>query len=120
MAFKSSSEEFGEHGRRSISRRLVDVMLVLLIIFIVTAPMLVQGLQVQLPREAASPLAHKGPEPHRPHTHPRPARTDRDQPVHPKLLAARLGPLLPAARAPCTSKATNASPTASSSTSWRR
>jgi biopolymer transport protein TolR len=35
---------------------LVDVMLVLLIIFIVTAPMLVQGLQVELPREAASQL----------------------------------------------------------------
>ena len=32
---------------------LVDVMLVLLIIFIITAPMLVQGLQVDLPKQAA-------------------------------------------------------------------
>ncbi|MBI3329438.1 MAG: ExbD/TolR family protein [Nitrospinae bacterium] len=35
---------------------LVDVMLVLLIIFMVTAPMLQQGIDVNLPREAAGNL----------------------------------------------------------------
>ena len=34
----------------------VDVMLVLLIIFMVTAPMMVQGLNVDLPRATARPL----------------------------------------------------------------
>ena len=37
----------------------VDVMLVLLIIFMVTAPMLVQGVDVNLPRTAAVPLEEK-------------------------------------------------------------
>jgi len=37
----------------------VDVMLVLLIIFMVTAPMLVQGVDVNLPRTAAAPLEEK-------------------------------------------------------------
>jgi biopolymer transport protein TolR len=35
---------------------LVDVMLVLLIIFMVTAPMLQQGVEVQLPVESGDPL----------------------------------------------------------------
>jgi biopolymer transport protein TolR len=35
---------------------LVDVMLVLLIIFMVTAPMMVQGLNVDLPEATAKPL----------------------------------------------------------------
>ncbi|MEA2060635.1 MAG: protein TolR [Thermodesulfobacteriota bacterium] len=34
----------------------VDVMLVLLIIFMVTAPMMVQGVDVDLPRTSASPM----------------------------------------------------------------
>jgi biopolymer transport protein TolR len=37
----------------------VDVMLVLLIIFMVTAPMMVQGVDVNLPRAAAVPLEEK-------------------------------------------------------------
>lgn len=37
----------------------VDVMLVLLIIFMVAAPMMVQGVDVNLPRVAAVPLAEK-------------------------------------------------------------
>jgi biopolymer transport protein TolR len=36
---------------------LVDVMLVLLIIFIITAPMLVQGLSVSLPKQDAPSIA---------------------------------------------------------------
>jgi len=35
---------------------LVDVMLVLLVIFMVTAPILQQGVSVQLPRVAAAPM----------------------------------------------------------------
>ena len=35
----------------------IDVMLVLLIIFMVTAPMLSQGIKVDLPRAAAEPIA---------------------------------------------------------------
>jgi biopolymer transport protein TolR len=42
---------------------LVDVMLVLLIIFMVTAPMLHQGIQVALPRAEARALPFKAQEP---------------------------------------------------------
>src|SRR5690606_11312690 len=34
----------------------IDVMLVLLIIFMITAPLLSQGIQVELPKAAAEPL----------------------------------------------------------------
>ncbi len=52
--------------RRSRKRRLmgeinvvpyIDVMLVLLVIFMVTAPLLTQGIDVELPQAAAVPLA---------------------------------------------------------------
>jgi biopolymer transport protein TolR len=36
---------------------LIDVMLVLLVIFMATAPLLTQGVQVELPRASASPLS---------------------------------------------------------------
>ena len=42
---------------------LVDVMLVLLIIFMVTAPLLTQGVQVDLPRADAKPVDDKDQEP---------------------------------------------------------
>ena len=42
---------------------LVDVMLVLLIIFIITAPMLVQGLKVNLPKQDAPALNTESDEP---------------------------------------------------------
>jgi len=42
---------------------LVDVMLVLLIIFIITSPMLVQGLKVNLPKQNAPGLTSKTEEP---------------------------------------------------------
>lgn len=38
---------------------LVDVMLVLLIVFMVTAPMMVAGIQVDLPETKASPVSHQ-------------------------------------------------------------
>lgn len=76
---------------------LVDVMLVLLIIFMITAPMLHQGVEVQLPRAAAAdeipirvddPLVLT-------------VKTDgnvwiRDEPVHPTRLVERLGAILAA------------------------
>ncbi|MEM9386245.1 MAG: protein TolR [Pseudomonadota bacterium] len=52
-------------GRRSRGRRLlgeinvvpyIDVMLVLLVIFMVTAPLLTQGIEVDLPQAGAEPL----------------------------------------------------------------
>ncbi len=41
----------------------IDVMLVLLIIFMITAPMLQQGVKVELPNAPASPLEEKDKEP---------------------------------------------------------
>ncbi len=39
----------------------IDVMLVLLVIFMITAPLLSQGVSVNLPKAAAKPLAQKEP-----------------------------------------------------------
>jgi biopolymer transport protein TolR len=51
----------GSGGDSSISQinvtPLVDVMLVLLVIFMVTAPIIQQGVSVDLPKVAAAPLA---------------------------------------------------------------
>jgi biopolymer transport protein TolR len=41
----------------------IDVMLVLLIIFMVTAPLLTQGVNVELPKASAKPLAEQSREP---------------------------------------------------------
>jgi len=53
--------------RRSISEinvvPYIDVMLVLLIIFMVTAPLLKQGVEVELPTAAANALSVDSPEP---------------------------------------------------------
>ncbi len=53
--------------RRSMSEinvvPYIDVMLVLLIIFMVTAPLLNQGVEVDLPTAPANPLDADGPEP---------------------------------------------------------
>src|SRR5262245_39590868 len=52
---------FDEQDEESIAQinitPLVDVMLVLLVIFMVTAPMLQQGIGVELPKVAAKPLS---------------------------------------------------------------
>ncbi|MDR2506527.1 MAG: biopolymer transporter ExbD [Candidatus Accumulibacter sp.] len=40
---------------------LVDVMLVLLIIFIITAPLMTHSVNVELPRAASNPLSHDRP-----------------------------------------------------------
>jgi len=41
----------------------IDVMLVLLIIFMVTAPLLMQGVKVELPQAASAPMDNKEEEP---------------------------------------------------------
>ncbi len=50
MAFRTSndSDDYGDMAEINVTP-LVDVMLVLLIIFMITAPMLTQGLTVELP-----------------------------------------------------------------------
>ncbi len=73
---------------------LVDVMLVLLIIFIITSPMLVQGLKVNLPKENAPSLGGGAGEPI-----VLTITADRivmvgDEPVHVELLPERLGVML--------------------------
>lgn len=73
---------------------LVDVMLVLLIIFIITAPMLVQGLKVNLPKQDAPALTSKTDEPIILTLTSDQIILLGDEPVHIKLLADRLGALL--------------------------
>ncbi len=73
---------------------LVDVMLVLLIIFIITAPMLVQGLNVNLPKQDAPSIAAENDEPV-----VLTLSRDRiiyldDEPIHLDLLGDRLGAAL--------------------------
>jgi len=74
---------------------LVDVMLVLLIIFMITAPMLHQGIRVDLPQtEAAENLPVEIDDPL-----VLSVRADgivylRDQPVHPTVLVETLQPIL--------------------------
>jgi biopolymer transport protein TolR len=73
---------------------LVDVMLVLLIIFIITAPMLVQGLNVNLPKQNAPSIAAESDEPL-----VLTLSADRiiyldDEPIHLELLTDRLGAAL--------------------------
>ncbi len=41
----------------------IDVMLVLLVIFMITAPLLTQGVKVELPRAAANPIEEKAKRP---------------------------------------------------------
>jgi len=52
MAFRTSSEDFESLAEINITP-LVDVMLVLLIIFMVTAPLIQQGVEVALPEVKA-------------------------------------------------------------------
>ena len=72
---KLESLDNGSGSRRGRARRvpsslaeinvvpLIDVMLVLLIIFMVTAPLLHQGIEVALPKAEAPPLPLRGEDP---------------------------------------------------------
>ena len=56
MAFGGPAEGGGSISDINVTP-LVDVMLVLLVIFMVTAPILQQGVAIDLPKVAAAPLA---------------------------------------------------------------
>lgn len=64
MAMNVSGNVRGLRGKNKISSEInvipiVDVMLVLLIIFMITAPMLISGVKVDLPETAAKPIAEQ-------------------------------------------------------------
>ena len=58
MAFDSSSSDSGMISQINITP-FVDVVLVLLIIFMVTAPILQQGVELDLPKESIAPIEGK-------------------------------------------------------------
>jgi len=93
MAVKIGGDDLGELAEINVTP-LVDVMLVLLIIFIITAPMLVQGLQVNLPKQTAPALNSEGVEPLIVTVTADQVILLGDDPVHIKLLPDRLGALL--------------------------
>ena len=61
MAFNASAPEGDRRGGSSLAEinivPLVDVVLVLLLIFMLTAPMMYRGIDVNLPKAAAKPTA---------------------------------------------------------------
>src|SRR5438270_5469934 len=57
MAFNTGSGDQGPVSEINITP-LVDVMLVLLVIFMVTAPMMENGIAIQLPKASAKALPH--------------------------------------------------------------
>lgn len=73
---------------------LVDVMLVLLIIFMVTAPMLHQGIEVALPKAASDPIPLRRDDPIVLSINRNGMVYLKDEPVHPTRLVERLTPLL--------------------------
>lgn len=75
---------------------LVDVMLVLLIIFMITAPMLHQGIDVELPQADAPNLPTQEEQPLILSVRQDGLIYVRDQPIHPSQLVDRLLPLLEA------------------------
>ena len=75
---------------------LVDVMLVLLIIFMIAAPMLHQGIEVNLPEAEAEQLPLRVEDPMVLSLNKQGLVFIRDQPVHPSQLVDRLRPLLEA------------------------
>ena len=75
---------------------LVDVMLVLLIIFMIAAPMLHQGIEVNLPEADADELPLRVEDPMVLSLNKQGLVYIRDQPVHPSQQVDRLRPLLEA------------------------
>jgi biopolymer transport protein TolR len=75
---------------------LVDVMLVLLIIFMITAPMLHQGIEVALPRAEAEAMELQVDDPLVLSINRDGIVYIQEEPVHPSLLVERLLPLIEA------------------------
>ena len=59
MAFDEPSDDGGAISQINVTP-LVDVMLVLLVIFMVTAPILQQGVELELPKETIAPIEGEG------------------------------------------------------------
>jgi len=96
MAFKVGFGE-DEHIMTDINvTPLVDVMLVLLIIFMVTVPMLHQGVEVALPQTEADNLPQRVDDPIVLTMNRNKIVFIRETPVHPSQLVDRLLPLLEA------------------------
>ena len=77
----------------------IDVMLVLLVIFMITAPLLTQGVKVDLPRAAAEPIARSETEPLVISVDSRGDYyinygEDRGEPLEPDALAAKVSALI--------------------------
>jgi biopolymer transport protein TolR len=75
---------------------LVDVMLVLLIIFMITAPMLHQGVEVALPKAEADAMQIKIDDPLILSVNRDGLVYVQDEPIHPSQLMERLTPLIEA------------------------
>jgi len=75
---------------------LVDVMLVLLIIFMITAPMLHQGIEVALPQAEAEAMALRVDDPLVLSVNRDGLVYVQDEPIHPSQLIERLMPLIEA------------------------
>ena len=60
MAFGGLSHDAGDGDNAEINMiPLIDVMLVLLVIFIITAPLMSHAVKVELPQTASPPVDHK-------------------------------------------------------------
>jgi biopolymer transport protein TolR len=109
MGARLNSSDLGDLAEINVTP-LVDVMLVLLIIFIITAPMLVQGLKVNLPKQDAPAL-----DPDKDEPIILTLTSDRvillgDDPVHLQLLPDRLGAVLAGSPRPVYLKADDGLP----------
>jgi biopolymer transport protein TolR len=93
MAFRTGSGDDGLLGDINVTP-LVDVMLVLLIIFMVTAPMLHQGMEVALPKAEAKNLPDRSDEPLVLSINRNGQIYLGTEPVHASRLIERLGPML--------------------------
>ena len=93
MAFGGGRDDDGLLADINVTP-LVDVMLVLLIIFMVTAPMLHQGIEVALPKAAAQPIPLRRDDPLVLSVNRSGMVYLKEEPVHPTRLVERLVPLL--------------------------
>ena len=95
MAFNLSSDQDESEMADINVTPLVDVMLVLLIIFMISAPMLHHGIEVDLPQtQAADEIEMRVDDPLVLSVKPDGMVYIREDPVHPTQLVERLQPLL--------------------------